>query len=137
MNNKQSERFKSVASKRKVKTQSGETPSQIRPSPSRNMCGFQYSFILQESMNRGQKCVYGFMGKICLGIKFLRLKNSTTCAKKTENNRFRVPIHFAINRFTFEKFPQPPPLLHPDIHEFTYMYTYINVYIYIYIRMYV
>jgi len=30
-------------------------------------------------------------------------------------NYFRVPIHFALNRFTFEKFPPPPPLLHPII----------------------
>jgi len=30
-----------------------------------------------------------------------------------ENNRFRVPIHFATDRFDFEKFPPPSPLLHP------------------------
>ena len=35
------------------------------------------------------------------------------CGKKPENNRSRVPIHFATNRFTCEKFPSPPPLLHP------------------------
>jgi len=29
-------------------------------------------------------------------------------AKKREDNRFRVPIHFATDRFTFEKFPPPP-----------------------------
>jgi len=36
-------------------------------------------------------------------------------AKKPENNRFRVRIHFATNRFIFEKFPPPPPLLHRTI----------------------
>ena len=41
----------------------------------------------------------------------------TTQAHTTEleNNRFRVPIHFATNRFTFEKNSPPPPLLHPII----------------------
>ena len=45
--------------------------------------------------------------------KFLCFWNHPTAAKKLENNRFRVPTHFAPNRFTFEKFPPPPPLLHP------------------------
>jgi len=42
---------------------------------------------------------------------------SHTASKKLENNRFRIPkaTHFATNRFTFEKFPPPPPLLHPTI----------------------
>jgi len=30
------------------------------------------------------------------------------------NNRFRVPIQFPTNRFTFEKSPSLPPLLHPE-----------------------
>ena len=33
--------------------------------------------------------------------------------ERPENNRFRVPINFATDRFTFEKFLPPPPLLHP------------------------
>jgi len=33
--------------------------------------------------------------------------------KTPQNNRFRVPIHLATTRFTFEKFPPPPPLFHP------------------------
>jgi len=32
---------------------------------------------------------------------------------KPENNRFCVPIDFATNRFTSEKFEPPPPLSHP------------------------
>ena len=35
------------------------------------------------------------------------------CGKQPENNRSPVPNHFATNRFNFEKFPSPPPLLHP------------------------
>jgi len=53
------------------------------------------------------------MGNICLWEKFQRFQNPTSVAKKTENNRFRVPFHFATNRSTFDKFPPPPPLLHP------------------------
>jgi len=34
-------------------------------------------------------------------FKFLK---SHHCAKRTENNRFCVPVHFAINCFTFEIF---------------------------------
>jgi len=40
------------------------------------------------------------------------------CLKKTGKkslNRFRVPTIFATNRFTFEKFPPPLPLLHPTL----------------------
>jgi len=33
--------------------------------------------------------------------------------KKPNYNCFHVPKNFAFNRFTFEKFPPPPPLLHP------------------------
>ena len=52
------------------------------------------------------------MSKICLGKNFWVSKIAPE-VKKTENNRFRVPIHFATNRFTFEKIPPTPPLLHP------------------------
>jgi len=48
--------------------------------------------------------------------KVLVFLKSHPCGQKLENNRFRVPIHFATNRFTFEKFPSPPPLLHPTFH---------------------
>jgi len=50
---------------------------------------------------QGQICIYGFVGKIYLGKKFLRFLNFNNGDKKTENNRFRVPIHFATNRFIF------------------------------------
>jgi len=62
---------------------------------------------------QGQICICGFMGKMCSGKKILRLKNPTSAAKKTENNRFRVPIHFATNRFTFKTILPPLQLLHP------------------------
>ena len=38
-------------------------------------------------------------------------------SKKHDHNRFRVPIIFETNRFTFEEFPPPPPLLHPNTKE--------------------
>ena len=41
------------------------------------------------------------------------LKSHQWRPKKYQNNRFRVPIHFATNCFTFEKIPPPSPLLHP------------------------
>ena len=39
------------------------------------------------------------------------------CFKYPQNKRFRVHIHLATNRFTFEKFLPPPPLLHPKNHD--------------------
>jgi len=47
--------------------------------------------------------------------KIVAFLESHTCTRKLQNNRFRVPIHFATNRFTFEKFPPPPPLLHSTL----------------------
>ena len=44
------------------------------------------------------------------------LLKSPLYRQKPNNNCFRVPIHFAANRFTFEKFPPPPPLLHPNMY---------------------
>jgi len=64
---------------------------------------------------QGQICICGFMSKICLLKIFLAFWNPTSAAKTTDNNHFRVPIHFTTNRFTLEKFPPPPPLLHPTI----------------------
>jgi len=66
-------------------------------------------------MNRGKYAYVGLWVRCALGKKILRLKNPTSAAKKTENNRFRVPIHFATNRFTFGENPPPPPLLHPKL----------------------
>ena len=63
---------------------------------------------------QGQICTYGLKIKISLRKQFLRFYNPTLAAKKPKNNRFRVPGHFATNRCTFEKFPPPPPLLHPN-----------------------
>jgi hypothetical protein len=67
------------------------------------------------------------------------LKSHTRLLKKQENpenNRFRLPTHFQTNRFTLDKFPPPPPLLHPNIYLYiTYTYIYICVYIYICIHM--
>jgi len=53
--------------------------------------------------------MYGLGEKVLAFLKFAR------AIKKPENNHFHVPIHFATNRFTFEKFPPPPPLLHHTI----------------------
>ena len=38
-----------------------------------------------------------------------------TGSQNFENNRLCVPIHFKTNCFIFEKFPPPPPLLHPAV----------------------
>ena len=64
-------------------------------------------------MNRGKYAYTHLRVKYALGKNSSVSKNPTCDEKKTENNRFRVPTHFAINRFAFEKFPPPPPLLHP------------------------
>ena len=61
----------------------------------------------------GQICIYGFMGKICPEKKLLHFYNPTCTHQKSKYKRLCVPIHFVTNRFTFEKFPPPPPLLHP------------------------
>jgi len=49
--------------------------------------------------------------------KVLGFLKSHLCSNfvKTQNNRFRVSNLSATNHFTFEKFPPPPPLLHPSI----------------------
>ena len=62
---------------------------------------------------QGQICIGGFMGKMCFGKISCVLKIPAVPQKKTENNRFRVPIHFATNRFFFETILPPPQLLHP------------------------
>jgi len=55
---------------RGAKTQSGETPSQIRPSLSQNMSASQYSCIFQEPMNRGKYVYVGIWVKYALGKGF-------------------------------------------------------------------
>jgi len=64
---------------------------------------------------QGQICIYGFVGKTCLK-KSSCVSKITQRNQKPENNCFHVPIYFATSCFTFEKFPPPPPLLHP-IHQ--------------------
>jgi len=51
--------------------------------------------------------------------KFLCFQNSSMESQKQENSEktcFRVPMHFRTNRFTFNKNPPPPKLLHPNLH---------------------
>ena len=62
---------------------------------------------------QGQICICGFMRKICFGKKVPEFPKVHRCNQKKNINRFRVPIHFATNHFTFEIFPPPPPFLHP------------------------
>jgi len=62
---------------------------------------------------QGQICIYGFVSKIALGKSSCVSKIPPVKQKKLEDNRFRVRIHFATNRFTFEKIYPPPPSLHP------------------------
>jgi len=64
---------------------------------------------------QGQICIFAFMSQIYPGKKFWRFWNHTCAVKNLDNNRFSFHIRFATNRFTFEKIPPPPPLLHPSI----------------------
>jgi len=57
--------------------------------------------------------------------KVLAFLKSHPCTKKPENNRFRVPIHFATNRFTFEKISPLHPLLHPNIFKSDWVISFI------------
>jgi len=67
-------------------------------------------------MIRGKYAYMGLWVQFALEKKVQRFWNPTSGAKNTEINRFRVSIHFATDRFTFEKFPPPPPLLHPSVY---------------------
>jgi len=63
-----------------------------------------------ESKDAPQKVQFlGTIKKPDLASLFLRYKT------QSGRNPPQIPlhIHFATNRFTFEKFPPPPPLLHP------------------------
>ena len=62
---------------------------------------------IPRALDQEQICIHRFIRKIWLGKKFFRCTG-----QKPNYNSFRVPIHFAADRFTFEKFPPPPPLLH-------------------------
>ena len=70
-------------------------------------------------MNRG-KCAY-----VVVSVKNMLGKGSCVSnnpPRKADfpfflrNNYFLDPIHIPTNCFTFEKFPPPPSLLHPNIH---------------------
>jgi len=51
-----------------------------------------------------------------LTARFAPTKRSgESIQENPENKRFRVPIQFGTNRFTFKKIPPPLPLLHPKI----------------------
>ena len=73
----------------------------------------QYFYMFQEPINRVKYAYVGLCVKYASGKKSLSFQNSTGATKKKNINRFRVPIHFATNHFTFEIFPPPPPFLHP------------------------
>jgi len=62
---------------------------------------------------RKYACLGLWLKYACIQKKFLRFQNITYAAKKLENNRFRVPFHFATKCFLLEKFPPPSSLLHP------------------------
>ena len=58
---------------------------------------------------------YAYMGlwvKYALGKSYVS-KIPAVHKKQSNYNRFCVPMHFANNGFTFEKFSPTPPLLHP------------------------
>jgi len=63
-------------------------------------------------------------GSMVLVIQNALESGTDSPTKNTENNRFRVPIHFANNRFTFEFVSLPPfalpPLLQPIAFEVSF-----------------
>jgi len=85
----------------------------VRPSPSQNMLESQFSCIFREPVHRGKYAYVGLWIKYDFAKKSYVSKIQPVVPKKTENNCFRVPIHFATNRFTLKKSPPPPELLHP------------------------
>ena len=97
-----------------TKRQSGGKTPQIRTSPNPNRSESQRSCIFQEPVNMG-KYAYMGIGSNMPWEKVPAFLRSHPCATKPENNRLCVPLHLATNRFTFEKFLPPPPLLHPVI----------------------
>ena len=112
MSNLKDGKFDSVSPKCKI----AGKPLHNHPSPAQNIFESKYSCIFQEPMNRGKYPYVVIWVKYATGNVFCV---SNIALRKTdfspflENKRFRVPIHFQANRFTFEKIPPPPPLLHP------------------------
>jgi len=96
---------------------------------------------------------YAFGKSSCVSKVPAFLLKSHLCSKKLDKNRSRIRIHFATNRFTFEKFQPPPPLLHPNIYTYlawrglqhghthkhteTHAYVYICIHIYIHVCIYI
>ena len=105
---KKSGKFKSVAPKRKM----AKTPYYLTVTEP-NYVRIPIFLHVPRAHQQGQICICGFMRKICFGKKVPEFPKFHRCNQKKNINRFRVPIHFATNHFTFELFPPPPPFLHP------------------------
>jgi len=98
-------KFDCVSQKRKMATESTVTcPKYIQ---------IQIFLHISIAHEHGQICIHGCVGEICLGEKFLSFKHLTCEGQFSRNNCFRAPMHFATDRFTFEKFSPPLSLLHP------------------------
>ena len=106
-----------------------------RPSPAQYMFESKYFCIFQWLMNRGEYVYVVVWFKYAWGKSSCVSNIALVRGIVHRNNSIRVPIHFSTNRFTSEKFPPPPRLLHTHI--YVNMYTYIYKYIYLYICMYV
>jgi len=106
---------------RGAQMQNGGKPLQNRPSPAQftsdsrlipNFLGYSNSPWAGTNM---RSWFYGSKPTFYEKVPAF-LKSHTGGAKKKhkhEKNGFSVTLHFRTNRFTFEKFPPPPPLLHP------------------------
>jgi len=125
MHNKKIGKFKSVAPKRKV-AQITNRFDRHQKMP-KNVGITKFLHILR-AHEEGQVCIHTWIyWQNMRWEKFPAFLKSHQWCPKTENNHFRVPTHFANNRFTFEKFPPPPPLLHRIMNIHMYICVYVHI----------
>jgi len=105
--NKKDGKFDSVSQKWKMAGNLHRSPLSVTIPECVRIRIFLHILIAHE---HGQLYVFSCMGETCPGWKFLRFKYPTHSGRFFvfppefhRNNRFRVPIHFSTNRFTYEK----------------------------------
>jgi len=90
-----------------------ENPYRFGRHRTKNRSDSRCSCIFQEPMHRGKYAYIGWWVNYVIWKVSCVSKIPTGKQKQTKNKCFRVPIYFAANHLTFEKFPPPPPLSHP------------------------